>query len=481
MSTRFQIEDIVAQSALGVVFRATDGQTGKPVALRRFFPAGAGGGGLGPEDQVAFRSVISRLLGVSHPALRAVVAGGCDPVDAMPFVVTEWVDGHSLAELMKHGRLMPQQAVLVLATALEVSAVLSQALDQEAVWVDTSLSSIMVDNAASGRGATFRISSSQCSDGDALQCNLQAILQLAEDLLGWRGRPPGDTAGSGLGQWFIWLRAHAGSASIAEARARLEALPADLDNPPEPAAQPAENAAPPETTKVVVASRAFPLLLAGVAALAVAAVGWWWFTHRPQPLPRTVRTTAPASGANALPAPGAAMPSPPPHGKPPPAPAMAASPAPDPGVAAANALAAAMQEELQRQHAERRPLQGMRPQTARADPVLSVFAPAQIEALMAIRNQEVIVEGVLVAVVAARSGRHLYLEFSKPGPPYVTRGILPVAGPEQTATMAAINAWVGKRVRMFGTVEIERFRDGAQPVARPKIPLRGLDAVMLME
>ena len=113
--------------------------------------------------------------------------------------------------------------------------------------------------------------------------------------------------------------------------------------------------------------------------------------------------------------------------------------------------------------------------------MLPVFAPAQTAELMAARNREVIVEGVLVEVIAARSGSHLYLEFSKPGPPYLTRGILYVEHGAQMDVKSALDSWVGKRVRIVGRVDIERFRDGKQSVARPKIQLRGRDEVELME
>ena len=91
MTRRFQIEDLTAQDETGVVFRALDTETGATVAVRRFFPFGANGGGLSADEQSAYDIAVGRLAGLNHPAMRAVICGGCDPVDGMPFIATEWV------------------------------------------------------------------------------------------------------------------------------------------------------------------------------------------------------------------------------------------------------------------------------------------------------------------------------------------------------------------------------------------------------
>ena len=75
MQNRFQIEDLVDQNESGVVFRAIDTETGAPVALRRFFPFGIGGGGLSEDEQQAYQIAISRLANMRHRWLRAIIAG----------------------------------------------------------------------------------------------------------------------------------------------------------------------------------------------------------------------------------------------------------------------------------------------------------------------------------------------------------------------------------------------------------------------
>ncbi len=158
VSKRFHIEDLIVQDASGVVFRAVDTESSSPVAVRRFFPFGPEGGGLHEEEQAAYGVAIKRLAGLSHPALRSVICGGCDPVDGMPFIVTEWVDGESLRPLVDEAPLSVENATELITQALEVCELLSLVLAEDAVWVETDLQSIVLGKDQSGRRFTFWIS-----------------------------------------------------------------------------------------------------------------------------------------------------------------------------------------------------------------------------------------------------------------------------------------------------------------------------------
>ena len=120
MIKRFQIEDLLVQDLSGVVFRAWDTETGQTVAVRRFFPFGANGGGLEDEEQAAYQVAVGRLAAISHPALRTVICGGCDPIDGMPFIATEWIEGARLRSFIERGPLTPAEATHLLGQALEV-------------------------------------------------------------------------------------------------------------------------------------------------------------------------------------------------------------------------------------------------------------------------------------------------------------------------------------------------------------------------
>lgn len=276
MIRRFQIEDLVAQDATGVVFRAIDAETGAEVAVRRFFPHGPDGGGLSEAEQAAFSILIERLSGLSHPALRSVIGGGCDPVDAMPFIATEWVDGDALDTVLGDSPMPPEAAVLMISQALEVSELLSQVLGEEAVWVETGLHSVVVSRTDIGRGFTFWASPFKGLGVDGNR-DLRPIVAMLEAAMGWQNLAVSDQAGRGLGGWLRWLRTQGIDATLREAR---ETLAASVGGePPVPAPRLVQRAVTPARRPVPAGKKAsrFPwsrvlVILATVSALGAA--GW---------------------------------------------------------------------------------------------------------------------------------------------------------------------------------------------------------------
>jgi hypothetical protein len=288
LRNRFHIEDLICQDATGVVFRALDSQTGAFVALRRFFPFGANGGGLEPEEVTAYKIAIERLSGLKHPALRSVITGGCDPEDGMPYIVTEWLDGDPLDAIVRHEPLPAPVAARVLALALEVSELLSQVLAEEAVWVETDLQSIILGSEASGRGFTFWISPFKWLGGAEQARGLHSIAALAEESLGWRGQVIGDQAGGGLGAWLKWLRGAADTASLREARETLAAALGKEPPPPPPPRKPVPaiiKPAPPRKSKTPL------LLICGCTLIASGVGGWLVMRYR---APRNLQSELPA-------------------------------------------------------------------------------------------------------------------------------------------------------------------------------------------
>ena len=154
---RFHIEDLIAQDASGVTFRAVDTETGNTVAVRRFFPFGANGGGLVADEQTAYQIAVSRLAELHHPSLRATLCGGCDPIDGMPFIATEWIEGPSIQSFIDQGPLRVEVATELISQALEVCERLSDVLGEEAVWVETQLTTILADPSQNHRSFTFWI------------------------------------------------------------------------------------------------------------------------------------------------------------------------------------------------------------------------------------------------------------------------------------------------------------------------------------
>lgn len=220
--SRFEIEDIVSQDKRGIFFRAYDSEKGHAVALRRFFPYGQEGGGLNQEEAVAFPIAAKRLNAVRHESLRSVIAGSVDPIDGIPFIVAEWIDGAPLEAILDGGKLDAVHVTELLRLALEVSLALSEVLGEEAVWVETEACSIFVGSQESCRGFVFWLSPFKWLGAEFGSRNLAAIVELGERLMGWKGKLISDKAGNGLGGWLRWVTANP-DAGLAQA---LEALAA---------------------------------------------------------------------------------------------------------------------------------------------------------------------------------------------------------------------------------------------------------------
>jgi hypothetical protein len=239
LASRFHIDELISQDASGVIFRAVDQQTDEPVTLRRVFPYGLEGGGLQGDERTAYDIAIQRLQGATHPALRTVIDGGCDPIDGVPFVVTEWIDGQSLAVRVAKAPLASKQAIEIVMLALDISLVLSQLFAEQAIWIETDLNSIVESTGQPGREITFWISPLKWLGTDEDRRSLKPIVQLTEDLMGWKNKLVNDQAGNGLAGWVKWLKQHARKTTIKEARETLAA---------------ATGMAPPNTAKLVPAA-----------------------------------------------------------------------------------------------------------------------------------------------------------------------------------------------------------------------------------
>ena len=269
------------QDASGVVFRALDTETNQTVAVRRFFPFGANGGGLQEDEQIAYHIAVERLAAITHPALRAVIGGGCDPVDGMPYIATEWIEGPRLEAIVRRGPLDPVQAAELLSQALEVCQLLSEVLAEEAVWVETSLTSIVVGAEGTGRGITFWIAPLKWLGKNDGQRGLESIITLTEEIMGWRGKTIAEHEGRGLGGWLKWLRGTARTTTLHQAR---EMLAASIGvEPPLPVKRPVRQATP---RPVVVARKKkparWPIFIAAAAASAALTGGGFLLVKRSQ-------------------------------------------------------------------------------------------------------------------------------------------------------------------------------------------------------
>ncbi len=221
MPQRFTIEDIEVQDCSGVIFRAVDSVTGGTVAVRRFFPFGPTGGGLTADEQEQYTSAVKHLETIDHPSLRSIVSGGCDPVDGIPFIATEWVEGISLRHILAERSLSRAEVTSLLVHALEACEALSAVLGREGIWIETDVQTIIIGAEETHRPITFWISPLRWLGQLSGQKGMEPLVVLAETAMGWSGEPASGHGSRGLAEWLQWLRKEDWRVSLAEARERL--------------------------------------------------------------------------------------------------------------------------------------------------------------------------------------------------------------------------------------------------------------------
>lgn len=109
MAGRFELEARAGAGGMGVVFRARDRQSGETVALKLLHVGQ-------PSDR--FLREAGTLAEVSHPAVVRYVAHGTID-DERPYLAMEWIDGTSLADLLKQRKLTTAEALTVVRRVAE--------------------------------------------------------------------------------------------------------------------------------------------------------------------------------------------------------------------------------------------------------------------------------------------------------------------------------------------------------------------------
>lgn len=459
MIERFQIEDLVVQDSNGVLFRALDLESGKVVALRRLLPCGPDGRGLNAEEQVDYQITVEKLSAIAHPALRSVVCGGCDPIDGMPFIATEWVEGTRLEAFLERGPLGNVEAADLLTKLLEVCELLSQVLGEEGIWVETDPMAIVVGAEGTGRGVTFWISPLKWLGKDARMRGLESVVMLTEEIKGWRGRSFGSSATGPLGEWLKWLRGHARATTLHEARQRLAA--AIGNEPPVPTKSLVRHAtAAGKKTKT-----GMGLALAG--CLVLTALGGWALMRksaadkrdRGLPAPEILETgMVPPSGREGLPEPAddsgrmtISAPGEVPHSN-----------------RGFSGLAGATPRENNQESAAKSAMQ-----SGDIAGLGEVYRPQDRELIAAQKGRAIVVEGVLEKI--SRSSKTLYLLFSTDAGRSDTRGAINIGSASADLTEEALAPLVGKKIRLHGQVKIEALH------ARPTIVIQERKAIEAVE
>lgn len=136
--TDCQIEEILHQDEHGALFLARRQSNDELVFVQRFFPFGAGGGGLNDEEKAEYLRGLESWREIEIPHVRKILAGGCDEHDGMPYLISEAMQGQALIGENVMCVLTEQQGAVLAKTALETLVTLRNTFGVQSDWLDFS-------------------------------------------------------------------------------------------------------------------------------------------------------------------------------------------------------------------------------------------------------------------------------------------------------------------------------------------------------
>lgn len=191
---------MLSQDANGAMFLALDAETGKEVLLQRFFPFGAGSGGLGGSELESYNLALERMKSIEHRALRRVLDGGCDPVDGIPFLIFEGREGVTLSDFFSTGPITTEQGVVLVEYALELMLEIEKLFGDKVDWLMMDASGVEVlDNGNSFRFSLDPMKWVGIKKGQGPVKDLGTLLETA---MGWSRANSTSGAVGRLGRWF---------------------------------------------------------------------------------------------------------------------------------------------------------------------------------------------------------------------------------------------------------------------------------------
>jgi serine/threonine protein kinase len=135
---RYRLVELLGQGGMATIYRATDRQLGRDVAVKVLRPEY----GRDPSFLARFRQEAQAAASLNHPNVVAVYDYGQDDQD--PFIVMELIDGEDLSSLIRrNGPLGPRQAARISA---EIAHALAAAHAHGIVHRDMKSGNVMVTN-----------------------------------------------------------------------------------------------------------------------------------------------------------------------------------------------------------------------------------------------------------------------------------------------------------------------------------------------
>src|SRR6266568_4342351 len=134
----YEIAEPLGAGGMGEVYRATDTRLGRSVALK-ILP---GDWAQDSERKLRFEREARTVAGLNHPHICALYDVGSQ--DGIDFLVMEYLEGETLAELLARGPLPVEQALRL---AIQVADALDQAHRHGVVHRDLKPGNIMVTRA----------------------------------------------------------------------------------------------------------------------------------------------------------------------------------------------------------------------------------------------------------------------------------------------------------------------------------------------
>ncbi len=221
--TRFQIEEMLSQDANGAVFLAIDSETGKEVRLERFFPFGAGASGLEGEELVAYKNAVESMKTIQHRSLVRVLDGDCDPVDGIPYLVMQGMEGLHLADFFSEGPITATQGRELAESALEIMRIIEQRFGTGADWLV--MKAEHVDVCGNGEYFRFSVDPMKWLGLKKSQGGVKELANLVENAMGWSGRVIAGSPAGSLSGWVRSAKSEKWNSAEALAALRGEAMP----------------------------------------------------------------------------------------------------------------------------------------------------------------------------------------------------------------------------------------------------------------